>query len=186
MMPGVAGGKLTDKQALFVQEYLVDLNATQAAIRAGYSENCANEIGAENLSKPSIRDALQRAMDLRAERLQITQDRVLVELAKIGFADVRDLFTESGALLDPRSLNDSIAGAINSIEVVTKSGGFETDDDGNRSAIVEYTHKIKLSDKKPALELMGKHLKLFADRVEHTGANGQPISIIKRTIVKPE
>lgn len=68
---------LTPKQTLFVQEYLVDLNATQAAIRAGYSKNTAKAIGAENLTKPDIADAVQKAMGARSERVVITQDSVL-------------------------------------------------------------------------------------------------------------
>lgn len=164
--------KLTDKQALFVQEYIVDLNATQAAIRAGYSEDTAGVIGYENLNKPYIADAIQEAMDLRAERVGITADRVLVELARMGFADIRHIFTASGELRDIATLPDEVAAAVQQVEVVTKPSA-DLDKDGNRT--VEYVHKIKLADKKASLELLGKHLKLFADRVEHTGKDGAPI-----------
>lgn len=68
---------LTNKQAAFVREYLVDLNATQAAIRAGYSETSAHSIGHENLSKPEISSAIQKAFEERAERIEVTQDEVL-------------------------------------------------------------------------------------------------------------
>lgn len=74
---------LTAKQAAFVQEYLVDLNATQAAIRAGYSKRTAEKIGSENLQKPEIKDAIREAMDRREKRSNITQDFVLAELYKI-------------------------------------------------------------------------------------------------------
>ncbi|WP_213431657.1 terminase small subunit, partial [Paenibacillus dendritiformis] len=74
---------LTAKQKAFVQEYLIDLNATQAAIRAGYSAKTARKIGAENLTKPDIQKAIQEAMERREKRTEITQDRVLQELAKI-------------------------------------------------------------------------------------------------------
>lgn len=77
---------LTEKQALFVQEYLVDLNATQAAIRAGYSENTAYSIGNENLKKPEIAEKIRELMAEREERTNITQDKVLDELAEVGFA----------------------------------------------------------------------------------------------------
>lgn len=164
-------GRLTDKQAMFAQEYIVDLNATQAAIRAGYSEDSAKEIGCENLTKPNIQAAVQKAMDMRAERLQITADRVLVELAKIGFADVRDMFTDADQLKSVRNLPDDIAAAVQSIEIVTRPDG--VDENGDKT--VEHIHKIKLGDKKASLELLGKHLKLFADRVEHTGKDGGPI-----------
>ena len=81
--------ELTPKQRAFVREYLIDLNATQAAIRAGYSEKAARSVAAENLTKPNIASAIDAAMKLRAERTDITADRVLKELAKIGFADIR-------------------------------------------------------------------------------------------------
>lgn len=164
--------RLTPKQATFVQEYLIDLNATQAAIRAGYSEDTAYSIGHENLSKPEILDAIQAAMDLRAERTGITVDRVLVELARMGFADVRQIFTEGGQLRDIASLPAEVAASVQSVEVVTRPGA-EVDANGNRT--IEYVHKIKLADKKGPLELLGKHLSVFVDRVEHTGKDGGPI-----------
>lgn len=164
--------KLTPKQAAFVQEYLVDLNATQAAIRAGYSEDTAGSIGSENLQKPEIQNAIQEAMDLRAERTGITVDRVLVELARMGFADVRQIFTAAGQLKDIASLPPEVAASVQSIEVVTRPGA-EVDENGNRT--IEYVHKIKLADKKGPLELLGKHLSVFVDRVEHTGKDGGPI-----------
>ena len=82
----MAEEKLTAKQALFVQEYLVDLNATQAAIRAGYSEKTAPVIGCQNLTKLNIAEAVALAFAERSERTEITQDKVLAELALIGFA----------------------------------------------------------------------------------------------------
>jgi phage terminase small subunit len=172
--------RLTPKQARFVQEYIVDLNATQAAIRAGYSEDTAHSIGHENLSKPEISTAVQAAMDMRAERTGITVDRVLVELAKLGFADIRQIFTEGGQLRDIASLPDDVAASVQSIEVVTRPGA-EVDENGNRT--IEYVHKIKLADKKGPLELLGKHLNVFVDRIEHTGKDGGPI---ETTEVAPE
>ena len=148
---------LTAKQERFVAEYLIDLNATQAAIRAGYSEKTARQVGAENLTKPVIGAAIQEAQAKRSERTEITQDRVLRELAKIGFSDLRKTMTRGGALLDPNAWDDDTAGAIAAIEVVTRPGGF--DDEGNRE--VEHVHKIKAWDKLSALEKMGKHLGMF-------------------------
>lgn len=81
---------LTNKQKRFVEEYLIDMNATQAAIRATYSEKTAYSIGIENLKKPEIQEALQEAMQKRSDRTQITQDRVLEELAKVGFKKAAD------------------------------------------------------------------------------------------------
>ena len=161
--------RLTAKQQAFVNEYIVDLNGTQAAIRAGYSEDTAGAIGSENLQKPDIAEAIQVALDLRAERTRITADRVLVEVAKLGFSNVKDLFTEGGQLKNLSTLPDEVAAAIQSVEVVTKRV------EGGEDHEVEYVHKIKMADKKSSLELLGKHLKLFADRTEHTGADGKDL-----------
>lgn len=167
-----SSSNLSDKQLFFCHEYLVDLNATQAAIRAGYSEQTARQMGSENLAKPVIKAKIQELMDFREQRTQITADRVLVELSKIGFADVRKIFGAKGALLDASDIDDETAAAIQSIEVVTRLDS-EEDEDGNK--IPERTHKIKLSDKKGALELMGKHLKLWTEKTEITGADGKDL-----------
>lgn len=89
--------KITPKQQRFVEEYLVDLNATQAAIRAGYSRKTARQIGEQNLSKLDIQSAITKAREKRSERTQITVDRVLEEIARIGMGDVRKLFREDGS-----------------------------------------------------------------------------------------
>src|SRR5690554_5289735 len=83
--------RLTPKQKRFVEEYLVDLNATKAALRAGYSKRTAYSIGQENLKKPEIQTAIQEARDKRSERTEITQDMVIQQLAKIAFHDIRDV-----------------------------------------------------------------------------------------------
>jgi phage terminase small subunit len=161
--------KLTAKQRAFVNEYIVDLHATNAALRAGYSSDSAYSIGSENLTKPEIADAIQEALDLRSERTRITADRVLVEVAKLGFSNIKSIFTEGGQLRNLNSLPDEVAAAIQSVEVVTKRV------EGGEDHEVEYVHKIKMADKKASLELLGKHLKLFADRTELTGADGKDL-----------
>jgi len=159
--------KLTAKQRAFINEYVIDLNGTQAAIRAGYSADTAQAIASENLSKPFIADAIQEALDLRAERTRITADRVLVESAKLGFSNIRNLFTDGGQLKSVASMTEDEAAGIQSIEVVTKRmPGGEPED-------VEYVSKIRLVDKKASLELLGKHLRLFSDKIEVTGKDGK-------------
>jgi phage terminase small subunit len=157
--------KLTAKQQAFVNEYIIDLNATQAAIRAGYSEDTAGVIGSENIQKPYLAEAIQKAMDMRAERTAITADRVLVEIARMGFADIRQIFTDNGQLRSIADLPDEVAAAVQQVEVVTKPSA-DVDEDGNRE--VEYVHKIKLADKKGSLEMLAKHLVLLTDKVELT------------------
>lgn len=167
---------LTAKQQRFVEEYLVDLNATQAAIRAGYSEKTADKQGSQLLGKTSIAEAVRVAMDERSERTEITQDRVLAELAKVGFSDLRNVFTAAGAIIDVQDWDDETAGAISSLEVVRRNDGSK-DEDGNHN--IEYVHKIKVWDKVSALEKMGKHLGLFPTRIEGSGNNGEHEFVIR-------
>lgn len=161
--------ELTSKQLLFVQEYLIDLNATQAAIRAGYSEDTAGQIGYENLKKPEIEAAISAAMKEREERTKITQDMVVKELAKIGFADIKDYlsFRTEKTIVDRHDDGKPIIGYAQVIDVK------DSDDiDGAVVSEVQLSDngnfKFKLYDKKGALELLGKHLRMFTDKVELT------------------
>lgn len=156
--------KLTPKQRRFVEEYLVDLNATQAAIRAGYSERTAGAIGAENLAKPEIRQALAHAQSRVAEKVAITVERVLLELSRLAFLDVRRLFDDLGNLKPINKLDDATAAAIVSFDVEVRPG---------RDSVRVF--KIKLCDKKGALDSIAKHLGMFVDRHEHTGKGGGSI-----------
>jgi len=166
---------LTPKQQRFVEEYLIDLNATQAAIRAGYSKKTAQATGWENLSKPYIAAAVALAQANRSKRTEITQDRVLAELAKIGFSDIRKVLTPSGGIMDPHEWDDETAGAIASFEAVTVYRG-EEDDDGNK--VPEHISKFKTWDKLSALEKLGKHLGMFTG--ETTPVVGQITVVLKR------
>lgn len=154
---------LTDKQWAFVQEYLIDLNATQAAIRAGYSEKTARDIGCENLAKPNIADAISKERARLQGEVGITPERVLAEYAKIGFSDPRKLLTEGGGIVDPQSWDDDTAGAIAGYEVVRRNTG---EKDENDNPIYEYVHKYKMWDKRAALDSIGKHLGMFVEKTE--------------------
>lgn len=164
--------KLTAKQAAFVDEYLIDLNATQAAIRAGYSENTASETGYENLRKPQIAEAIKEAQDKRSERTEITQDMVVKELARIAFLDIRQAFDEEGKLLPIKDMPEDVARAIGGMDVVTTLNGSGED------AVLELLKKVKIIDKKGALELLGKHLKMFTDKHELTGKDGKELQSV--------
>lgn len=168
--------KLTPKQQNFIVEYLIDLNATQAAIRAGYSEKTAFAIGAENLTKPLIKQALKKAMDARSERTQITGDMVLAELALMGFSNMMDYTrtTDDGdAYVDLSALTRDQAAAIKEITVEDfKDGRGE----GNRD--IKRT-KLVLADKRASLVDIGKHLGMFKEQHEHTGKDGGPIETTK-------
>jgi phage terminase small subunit len=153
---------LTAKQQRFVEEYLVDLNATQAAIRAGYPAEYANKIGPENLVNVGISDAISAGREKMSQRTEITQDMVMAEFARIGFGDIRALFDTSGRLKALADLPRDHAAMVASIEVVTKSlPGRE-----GEPVEVEYTHKIRSWDKVAALTQMGRRLGMFVDKLE--------------------
>lgn len=150
---------VTKKQKRFVEEYLIDLNATQAAIRAGYSPDTAKSIGSENLTKPNIKAAIDRAIAERSRRTGINQDRVLLELAKVAFLNPVDVIDMDGATIRGEANRDDTA-CIASVKVKT----IPTDD----GQITE--REVKVYDKLKALELLGKHLGMFTDKVKVDGA----------------
>lgn len=150
--------KLTEKQKLFVSEYLIDLNATQAAIRAGYSPKTSEQIGYQMLKKTSVSDAIAQAMAERSKRTGITADRVLNELAMIGFANAADIINFGAATVKGDASREDTA-CIQSVKVKT----IPTD----AGDITE--REVKLYDKKSALELIGKHLGMFKDKLEVSG-----------------
>ena len=118
---------LTPKQKVFATEYLIDLNATQAAIRAGYSKRTAHSQGPRLLDNVEVKREIQELGAKRSERCKITSDEVLQEIAKIAFVDLEE------------------------------------------EARVEHRARISVGEKLKALDQLGKHLKLFTDRVEHGG-----------------
>ena len=142
--------RLTDKQERFVTEYLVDLNATAAARRAGYKD--PNK-GRQLVAKSNVSEAIQEAKAKRAARTEITQDRVLLELARIGFFDPRKLFDGEGNPKHIDELDADTAAAISQLDVDKT-----VDEDGT----VTYTKKYRFADKLRALELTGKHLGMFS------------------------
>jgi phage terminase small subunit len=162
---------LNDKQRLFCAEYLVDLNGAAAARRAGYSEKTARTIAQELLVKAEAIAVIQAMMDERAKRVQVTADAVITECAKLAFSDVRQLFDpQSGEMLPPDKWPEGIAAAVASVEVEELMGG-----SGPDRAQIGWTKKVRLWNKPQALEMLGKHLKLWVERMEHTGPNGGPI-----------
>lgn len=146
--------QLTKKLEQFCQEYLVDLNATQAAIRSGYSKRNATKIGHQVLQKHQVQERLAVLMNKRERKTEISQEMVLQELAKIAFSDLRNFVSWSvdGVLVkDSEQISDEHASAISEI-IDSKSGK-----DGDRNI------RIKLHDKVAALEKIGKHLGMFKD-----------------------
>lgn len=146
---------MTKKQERFIEEYLIDLNATQAAIRAGYSPDTAKAIGCENLTKPDIRAHIDCAMAERSKRTGVNADRVVQELAKIAFVNVTEVIDPKTATVREDALPEDTA-AIQSVKVKTFG------EDG-------LEREIKMADKIKALEMLGRHLGMFKDKLELSG-----------------
>lgn len=155
--------KLTKKNEVFCEEYLIDLNETQAAIRAGYSVKSAGSIGSELLKKPEIRARVEAKMAERSKRTGINADRVLRELGKIAFVNAIDVINMNDATVKGDADRDDTA-AIASVKVKVIPG---EDGDG-----VE--REIRLADKLKALELCGKHLGMFKDSPD----SGAPVTVV--------
>ena len=143
---------MTEKQKRFCDEYIIDLNATQAAIRAGYSPHTAKDIASQNLAKLNILAEINKKLAERSKRTGVNQDRVVRELAKIAFViDTLD------ATVKPTATDDDRA-CIQSVKVKIM--------DGDKGSMEE--REIKLADKVRALELLGKHLGMFKDKLDIT------------------
>ena len=172
--------KLTDLQKKFIKEYLIDLNITAAALRAGYSEKTAYSIGQETFNKPHIQAAIQKEMNKRARRTEITADKVLEEYAKLGFSDVTDylqVVTERILVGHDKETGEPISD-ISQFVLMKDTANIPK---SKLAAISEIKQakdgsiSFKLHDKKGALDSIAKHLGMFAERVELTGKDGGPI-----------
>ena len=166
--------ELAPRQAQFVAQYLIDLNATRAAQRAGYSLKTAYSQGQRLLKNVEVQSAIQAAMDKRAEKLEITADRVLDEIAKLVFFDPRKFFEDDGSLKRIQDLDDDTAMSLARMEVIELFEG-----SGEQKHAYGLMKKIKLADKLSALEKLGKHLKLFSDM----NISGQ-VDVVRRIIVR--
>lgn len=152
---------LTNKQKNFIEEYLIDFNATQAAIRAGYSSKTANRIATENLSKPVIQKEIERRIQERQQRTEITQDRIVEELAALSFSKITDyLEIENGEVIfkDTSELTEDQKRAILSVKQT------------------QYGIEIKLNNKTKPLELLGRHLGMWNDKESPNGNAESQIS----------
>lgn len=153
---------LTPKQQRFVAEYLIDLNATQAAIRAGYSKKTAESIGWENLRKPEIADAVKAGKATQLTHADLTATRVLEEYRRLAFVDARGFWNEMGCLKPFSELTAEQGAALSGFEAIIKNA--KAGDN-----LTDEVHKIKLWDKTKALESLAKHFGLLKETVEIQG-----------------
>ncbi len=150
---------LTPKQAEFARQYLLDLNATQAAIRAGYSAKTAQEQASRLLSNVMVRRLVEDLQKARSESTGVTADRVISELARIAFGNQRAVMRWGAGgvtLRESSELTDDEAALVSEVAETVSAAGNGL--------------KLKTHDKVKALELLGKHLGMFVDKVEHSGA----------------
>nr|WP_325191353.1 terminase small subunit [uncultured Selenomonas sp.] len=166
--------KLTPKQMRFVDEYLVDFNATQAAIRAGYSPKTAAAAAARLLRNVNIQAEIARRQKDLQRRTEISQDRVVKELARIAFADASDYACIETYMYENKD------GTLSPLQAVSpKDTGVLSDD--QRAAIAGIKQgangiEIKLHDKIKALELLGRHIGMFNDKLSLSGSDGGPLT----------
>lgn len=166
--------ELTDKQKTFVNEYLIDLNATQAAIRAGYSAKTANVKAAQLLSKVSIQAEIQKKMAKREKRTEITQDRVLKELATIGFFQITDFMKVDKGQLVIKDTSDV------DLENIPAISGIKA---------TQFGLDVRFHDKVKALELIGEHLGMWSGNTGNADSLArldEILSEVKNNATKPE
>lgn len=145
---------LTVKQRMFVEEYLIDLNATQAAIRAGYSAKTADQQGSRMLANVKVQQAIAERMAERSKRTGVNQDRVVLELAKIAFVRMTDVVDSNGRIKEGASADD-----LSCIESIKYK---ESDNEFGGSV----EREVKIASKLKALELLGKHLGMWNDKLD--------------------
>ena len=156
---------LSAKQQLFILEYLVDKNATQAAIRAGYSIRTARKIATENLSKPVIKAAINAEIEKQKARITFTADQVLEELARVGFADMKDFIEiDEGGAIRAFPLDTLVEGKSRIIRKVREKRIIKSTPEGDQ--VLDSTYEFELCDKVKSLELLARHLGLLHDKQE--------------------
>lgn len=164
------GNKITPKQKRFCDEYLISLNATQAAIKAGYSKKTAKELGYKLVNKSSLAKYINERQELMQKKTDITQDKVLKEYAKIAFFDIRNLYTEDNTLKKIKDIDENSAGALASVE------SYEHHIDGE---VIGVTQKAKLHSKIAALDSLCRVLGFNSpDKHEVTGKDGKDLNTV--------
>lgn len=153
---------MNDKQRRFVAEYLIDLNATQAAIRAGYSDKTAKQIGSRLLTNVDIGQAISEGKRRQLEKADLTAARVLEEIRRCAFLDFRTFFDEQGNLKPIRDWTAEQGSAVGTFEVLIKNAKAG---DGHTDTI----HRIKAWDKKPFVEMAANHFGVLKEVVDVQG-----------------
>ncbi len=176
----MSSSNVSPKQAIFAAEYLVDGNATRAAIAAGYKPESAHVAGARLLKHPKVAAAIADGRGRLAKKLEISAERVLQELAKLAYFDVGKLYDTDGNRIPVHQLDEQTRAAIAAVEDETKTAACGAE---------RRIQRVRMADKGANLERLGKHLKLFGDGgfgATVDVAGGLPTdSTIKIVLVRP-
>jgi phage terminase small subunit len=164
---------LNEKQKRFCEEYLKDLNASQAAIRAGYSAKTARACSSRMLTNANIQEYIQQRQKELQQSTGVTQEKIIQELAALAFTDIRKFYNEDGSLKKITELDADAAAALAGVETEELYAGFGED----RIAIGQ-TKKIKRWDKNKALENLARHLGMFNDKLT-VNADEQMMNLFK-------
>jgi|SRR5665213_432596 len=173
---------LTAKQIRFCQEYMVDLNGTQAATRAGYSEDSANVISSQLLTKLNIREYVAELQKDAANSLKITKEKILSGGKMLSFYDIRNMFNENGNLKPIEDLDDTTAFAITSFEVEEQKYKITGDSD---SIVTTQVKKVKFADRRGSLDLLNKMLGYYAPQVIQADITSKGESFVSAINILP-
>lgn len=166
--------KLNPKQQLFVASYIKSKNATKSAAAAGYSKKTAPQLGGRLLKNVHIKAAIEKALVKQVERLEISADRVILELARLAFVDISKAYDPNGELLNIHDMPEDVRRAIAGVDVEELFEG-----KGQDKFRIGYLKKLKMNDKKGALDTLAKHFKLLTDKIDLGGqADGAPLVIL--------
>jgi phage terminase small subunit len=157
---------------VFVREYVIDRNGTRAAIAAGFSAKSARNKASQLLGEEWVQEQISKKMKRLLEKADITAERVMIELARVAFSDVRGVFDENGALKPIHTLDDDVAATISGIDIETR---VEKDSEGGGRV---HTHKIKRADKVAALGMLARHFKIVGG--EEGEALGRALELADR------
>lgn len=162
--------KLTDKQERFCKEYVISLNAADAARKAGYSKTTAHVIGVQNLSKLLIKKRLEQLQAPKVKKLDLTAEMVLGEMKSLAFSNIDDFFDDNGFLKEWKDITRDQKACLAQVDMILFT---PTEDDEDRLHISQ-AGKLKFWDKVKSLNMLGNHLSLFQDKMDGDDDSDEP------------
>lgn len=176
-----ADAPLSARQERFVDEYMVDFNGTQAAIRAGYAKSGADVQAVRLLRNASVIKAIQERRDRVATKFELTRERLMEEYCKLAFSDPRKFFREDGTLKTIPELDDETAAALAHFEV-TQQQTVDFDESGEATPAPTITSKVKWTDKRAALDSIARVMGWNQDKVKLQGDADNPLTMLLKQV----